>query len=156
MSDGVPALDHGADTILEGEHIPAPEQLTSPERALWLAVLGTAWVDAFEGSDFWLSNTDRSADPELIRNESRRWLTLDFGNWKQDRETVCHLAGIDSDMLRQAARKKLAEVKRGAEPTAEVLSLDQAFAKLLEVEGSMDAEDIDAALAQLAKLELAA
>lgn len=158
MADAVPALDHGADSILQGEHVPEAEPAVSPERGLWLSVIATAWNDAFIASDAWLRNSDRrrACEPELIRNESRRWLTLDFGDWKQDREHVCSLAGVDADVIRQAARKKLAEIKAGEAATAEIISLDAAFARLLDSESELTPAEIDSALAELATLEVAA
>ena len=159
MPETVPALDQGADGLLEGSHLPESEPAVSPERGLWLAVIATAWFDAFQASEAWLRNTDRTADPQVIRGESRRWLTMggDCG-YARDREEVCHLAGVDPDVIRHAARKRLAEIKAGAGAgtTAEVVNLDRAFAALLDNEATMVPDEIDKALEELAALEIAA
>ena len=93
---------------------------------------------------------------EAYRAQCRNWLLQDFGNWRADRELCCDLAGIDPDMLRNAAKAKRESTKAGEKPTAEIVNLDSMFARLLDNEASMSPADIDAALAELAKLEAVA
>jgi len=84
------------------------ENPSSPERALWCAVILQAWTDSFTASDWHLlAGEDKTADPELIRGEARRFLTSDIDPWRSDREDVCAMADIDADMIRAAARKRL-------------------------------------------------
>lgn len=152
------AIHTDSESIFKGEHLPDDAPEIVPERALWLRVIGQAWVDAFEASDWFLTITDkpRARDPDVIRAEARRWLTIDFGLDADDRQEICDLAGIDADALRSAAKQKLDAVKAKEQTTAEVIALDRAFARLLESESTLDAATIDAALADLAELESAA
>lgn len=166
-------LDSAADEILARVHaVPDDDRPISPERALWLSVVALCWADAwgitpdhqirhadskFRRDEATMKDDNESAiTVEAYRAQCRNWLIQDFGDWKADRELCCDLAGIDPDMLRNAAKAKLAQVKAGEKPTAEVISLDQAFARLLDNEASMSPADIDAALAELAALEAAA
>jgi len=65
------------------------------------------------------------------------------------------MADIDPDLVRSAARKKLAEVKaaEAEKRTAKVVQLDTLFAQLLDGAEDMPPADIDAALTALAGLE---
>ena len=84
-----------SEEMLEGNHIPTTAKSISSEVEMWAAVIMTAWNDAFLASDVWLKNSDRSCEPDLVRAEARRWLLLDFGTFKSDREEVCEMANID-------------------------------------------------------------
>ncbi len=103
-------LPSGADEIFQGDaaHTQATDRVISPEQAMWIAVVGRAWLDAFEASDHFLVQSERkAADPEIVRAGARRWLVLDHSGWKEDRETVCIMAGVDPDTIRNAARRRL-------------------------------------------------
>jgi len=119
--------------------------------ALWQSAIAQAWADAFLASDSALNNTDRTVLPGAIRGEARRWLT--WPEHKEDRQTVCDLAGIDEPKLRRAARAKLAE---GANRKPAVIGLDAMFARLLERETELSPEALDTALSELAALESSA
>ena len=121
------------------------------EQALWLAVIGRAWLDTFEVSDICLSKSEPTRKPEAVRAEARRWLTFNIDPWREDRETVCDFAGIDPDMIRNAARRRIAETKK-----AKAMELDTAFLELVSVSETMDAAALDSALAKLANLEATA
>lgn len=160
MPHDAPALSEEADHVLEGDHLPPPEPETSPECMLFKAVIARVWMDAFVASDaFLIASSDggkkEDFDPEYVRGEARRWLVLDFGDWKKDRETICHLADIDPELVRLAAKRKLQQLKENTKPAAEIVSLDAAFAALIENESTMDSAQIDKALSQLAALEAA-
>lgn len=143
------AVHPGADEIFQGDYIPDDEKSISPEQALWLAVIGRAYLDAFESSDFFLVQSERkNSDPAILRAEARRWLVLDYGGWREDRETVCDLAGIDADLIRDAARRRL-KVTRADK----AMELDRAFVKLVACSESMDKTALDEALAALDDLE---
>ncbi len=150
-----PALSRDCDSIFEGEHLPDSGRAVSAEQHLWAAVLARCWLDAFVASDAALNNTDRTRDPVTVRQEGRRWLVTDLEPWRGDRETVCVLAEISEPMLRRAAKRRL-ELAKAEESTAQVISLDRAFAALLEEAETMDGTTLDAALAELAALETAA
>ncbi len=143
----------GADEIFQGDaaHTQATGRAISPEQAMWLAVVGRAWLDAFETSDPGLKNTDRTCDPSIVRAQARRWLVLDFGGWRENRETVCIMAGVDPDTIRNAARRRLK-----ATHTEAANDLDTAFLALVECSETLDAAAPDKALAALADLENAA
>lgn len=151
------ALDPRADSIFLGAHVASDERPRSAEDLLWLSVVARAWLDAFVESDSFLRNSDKpgARDPDVIRAEARRWLTIGFGSAAQDREDVCVMADIDPDLVRSAARKKLAEVKaaEAEKRTAKVVQLDTLFAQLLDGAEDMPPADIDAALTALAGLE---
>ncbi len=109
----------------------------SPEQTLWLAVVGRCWLDAFE------SITGRANDPSIVRAEARRWLVHDFADWKSDRKMVCEMAGVDSDVIRDAARRRLKETRM-----TKAMELDRAFVALVACSESMDGVAPDKALAQ--------
>ena len=100
-------LPSGADEIFQGDaaHTQATGRAISPEQAMWLAVVGRCWVDAFECSDAALRTIDRRCDPSIVRAGARRWLVLDHSGWKEDREAVCVMAGVDPDVILDAAPK---------------------------------------------------
>ena len=160
---GMSAVDAGVDPgwdALPGVHDPEPGdpgdpgEDSDPIRTLWIAVVAQAWNDAFMAPrSIPAGSTPGQAD--MARGEARRWLTLDFGDWANDRETVCELAGVDPDMLRRVARRKLDSI-RSERPGAEVIDIDRAFARLLAAESRMDSGELDTALQRLAELESAA
>ncbi len=153
-----------ADSILGNLHNASDidDRPITAERRLWMSVIARAWLDAFEASDWFLRASESKLrhldfDPAMVRQEARRWLTLDFGEWKSYRETVCDLAGVDEQMLRNAARCSLNLVKADQRPTVEIVNLDTMFAALLDREGDgEDSDELDAALERLARLEVAA
>ena len=160
-SSGMAMVDAGVDSgwdALPGVHDPEPEpddssDDSSVERTLWISVIAQAWNDAFTTPrSIPAGSTPGQAD--MVRGDARRWLTLDFGRWRDDRETVCELAVVDPDALRRMARKKLDSIK-SERPGAEVIDLDEAFARLLAAESRMDPSELDAALSDLARLEAA-
>ncbi len=154
----------GADEIFQGDaaNALATGREISPEQALWLAVVGRAWLDAFETSDPGLRTTDRRCDPSIVRAGARRWLVLDHSGWKADRETVCIMAGVDPDTIRNAARRRLKATRTTSdsssldERTEAAHDLDRAFLRLVECSESLGAAALDKALAALADLENAA
>ena len=122
-------IPFGADDFIEGDaaNALATGKLISGEQALWLAVVGRCWLDAFETNDPGLRNTDSTCDPEIVRAQARRWLTLDFAGWCEDRETVCIMAGIEPDLIRDAARRRLRATRIEA-----ANDLDRSFLRLVE------------------------
>jgi hypothetical protein len=151
-------LDSGFDSLPTIHNVPDDPKPISPERALWLSVIARVWLDAFESSDYFLRASQtaeerRNFDPAISRGDARRWLTLKFDPWREDRETVCDLADLDPDTIRNAARRKLAALKADEIPTAEIVNLDRMFAKLVDAADGMDAMALDAALDALARLE---
>ncbi len=140
----------GADEIFQGDaaNALATGREISPEQAMWIAVVGRCWLDAFETNDPGLRNTDRTCDPSIVRAGARRWLVLDHSGWKADREMVCIMAGVDPDTIRDAARRRLRETR-----TEAAHDLDTAFLRLVECSESLDAAALDKALAALAALE---
>ena len=125
------------DEFLEGEWDLSIETLpVEPESKLWIAVLLRAWADAFLDSDFQLISVDKTVDPDGARAAARNWLTLNFGDWREDREAVCSLAGLDPDFVRMAALRRL-ERARGEDVERmkrERIAIDQAFEKLAREE----------------------
>lgn len=157
VASGFDSLTGLADPDAHG----ADDDDMSGERRLWCAVIANAWHDAFTAKDSWLANSGHRSSEEvrqradMIRGESRRWLTAMWGSYQQDRQEVCELAGVDPEALRQAAMRRLAEVK-AERRSAEVVRLDDAFAKLLAHESELDPDELDERLSALAALELAA
>ena len=150
-SDGgtIPA---GADEIFQGDaaNALATGRAISPEQAMWLAVVGRCWLDAFECSDAALRTTDRRCNPAIVRAQARRWLVLDHSGWREDRETVCDLAGVDPDTIRNAARRRLKATRIEA-----ANDLDTAFLALVACSETLGAAELGRALAALANLESA-
>ena len=146
-------IPSGADDFFEGDaaNALATSRVISPEQHMWIAVLGRAWLDAFECSDAALRTIDRRSEPEIVRAQARRWLVLDHSGWKEDRETVCIMAGVDPDLIRDAARRRLKATR-----TEAANDLDTAFLRLVECSESLDAAALDKTLAALADLENAA
>ena len=126
-------LISGAGSILEGVHISAEGPPITSETNLWAAVVFRAWSDAFVVSNIWLHNSQRGCDPDIVRAEARRWLLLDFGDWRRDRETVCLAANLSPDMIRDAALKRIksAHIEDKARRDKERASIDKAFEDLL-------------------------
>ncbi len=156
-------IPSGADDFFEGDaaHAQATGRVISPEQAMWIAVVGRCWADAFECSDAALRTTDRRGDPAIVRAQARRWLVLDHSGWNEDRETVCIMAGVDPDVIRDAARRRAActasEDRRLKATRADAANdLDRAFLRLVECSESLDAAALDKALTTLAALESAA
>ncbi len=143
-------LPSGADEIFQGDvtHALDTGRVISGEQAMWLAVVGRAWLDAFEASDAALLTIDRRCDPDVVRAQARRWLVIDHSGWKADREMVCSLAGVDPDTIRDAARRRLKETRADA-----AHDLDRAFLALVACSETLDAAVLDEALAALAALE---
>lgn len=169
----VPSTLHsGFDSLPTIHDVADDDRPISPERALWLSVVALCWADAFgvtpdhqirhADSRFrrdeatMKDDNDSAITVEAYRAQCRNWLIQDFGDWKADRELCCDLAGIDPDMLRNAAKAKRESTKAGEKPTAEIVNLDSMFARLLDQADGMAPEELDAALAELAKLEAAA
>ena len=152
MTDGVLASEE----LFVGD-VPAarhgPE--ASGEAAMWLAVIARVWEDAFVSSDVWIINSDRGADPALVRSSARRWLLLNHGDWREDRETVCASAGVDPDVVRRAAqrRNELAGVEDQERNRRERESIDTAMATLVARSPSLDRVRVTRELRTLAMRE---
>ena len=157
-------LDSGFESLPTIHDVADDDQPITPERALWLSVIANCWADAFERSDHFIRASETAGkrqdfDPDIdVRLPARRWLTLTGDcDYARDRLMVCEdLAEISEPMLRNAAKAKLAQVKDGDQPTAEVIEIDRLFSMLVDNEATMDPADIDAALEHLAALEAAA
>jgi hypothetical protein len=91
-------------------------------------------------------------------------MTWTTGDYAQDRETVCSLADVDSDALREAALKRLAwekawaaeqDAARKAQLAEKARSLDAALAGLVEraEAGDLEPEALDAGLTVLVQKE---
>ena len=122
---------------------------------MWLAIVARLWGDAWTATDVWIRNSDRGCNPELVRNEARRWLLLNFGDWKTDRETVCGAAGLDPDVIRRAAlrRKALAEVEDQERDQRERESIDRAMESLAVRASSMQPGRVNRSLRDLVERE---
>lgn len=127
----------------------------SPEEELWLAVVARVWEDAFEASDVWLQNSDRTCSPDLVRAEARRWLVHDFGDFRRDREEICVRAGLDPDAIHKAAirRNKLAKVEDTERRGAEIIAIDRTFARLAANENVWTRERVTRTLRELVERE---
>lgn len=73
-----------------------PYDTTKPERALWVAVITQAMMDALSRSN--------NAEARYQREESIRWLTSN----SKDFVTVCLYAGFDPDYIRKRVKQTLA------------------------------------------------
>ncbi len=137
----------------------APETYVAPrtdETDLWLWVIVQAIKDAFFASEFQLRASDgKGCDVALIRGDARRFLTMSWGPWAESREIIAAAASIDAELLAQACRVKLRQVKE-AETTAEVVTLDTELARLIDLEDSLGASSLNEMLEKLASLEVAA
>lgn len=148
-----------ADLDFLGEDVfdpdPDEDKPSSPEVALWLAVVARVWEDAFACSDASIINTDRTCEPDMVRAEARRWLLLDFGEWKADREEVCARAGLDPDMIRAEARRrnKLAQVEDAERRQIEIATIDRAFRAMIARADSMTKAQISTSIRQMARRE---
>ena len=150
MGAGGGTIPAGSDAFFEGPgDVADTGRAISPEQALWLAVVGRCWLDAFEASDAFLVQSERkAADPEIVRAGARRWLVIDHSGWKADREMVCIMAGVDPDTIRDATRRRLKATR-----TQAAHDLDRAFLALVACSETLDAAVLDEALAALAALE---
>lgn len=154
-----------------------------PENRLWRSVVLQVWSDCFNVRRI---APARRTESDEARREAIRWLTLSFDPWREDRETVCSMAGISADMLRTRALERLnaermaadaqeraervakvqVETKRGrirrigtefaGSEAPAVLSLGDRFASLVAEAPDMSPEAVDAMLEELARLEAAA
>ena len=112
-------------------------------RTMWLAVVYQAVLDAFEVSDGGLiqRNGGRDSSDEVrlgialdadsIRRQTRAWLTGDLH--REDRETVCLLAGVDEPELRAVAATRIA----GEDPLDRLVALEQHLSPA-EVDSELD------------------
>ena len=128
-----------ADDFLEGDVYDFDAaKPSSPEIDLFLAVVFRMWEDAFVCGNSALKTTDRRCQPDMIRAAARRWLLLDFGDWKADREEICAMAGLDPDVVHAAAVKRLelAHVEDQERTRTERAAIDKAFAAMLERDAS--------------------
>ncbi len=153
------ALAPSADDFLQGgDHLPDnADKLSSPEVALWLAVVARVWEDAFVSTNATLKTTDLRCEPDMVRAEARRWLLLDFGTWREDREAVCIMAGLDPDAIHEAAlrRNKLAVVEDQERDRLEREAIDRAMERLAEREHRLPRTHVSSSLCALAARELA-
>lgn len=152
------SLDHRSRGLPDaGDAFPAdPDPVVSRERALWLAVVYRCWMDAFSdvrGIPGGHSRQDQKDAADLERAEARRWLTWTIGDYAADRREVCGYAGVSPDALRDAAKRKLAAVKQGEAPSAEVVDFEAALSALADRESQMDPAEVDRMLAKLAEME---
>jgi len=88
--------------------------LSTPESALWAAVLERIWRDAFVDDDGVLGASaptpeGRVETADAIRSEARRWLTANIDPWREDRETVCDFLSITPEWLRDCAVRAIQE-----------------------------------------------
>ena len=152
----------GCAVAIDQRVIPAvefEERHLTPEQRLFRAVIWACWSDAFERSDTDLRNSDRGSDPGEARREARRWLTLDFGDWQADRQTVCDLADVSESLLRRAAKERLALAKLDdAEREAEANSrararVDEMFARLLASADGLHPGRLEQRLRKIAEIE---
>ena len=75
-------------------------------------------------------------------------MVLDHSGWKEDREAVCIMAGVDPDVIRDAARRRLKATR-----TEAANDLDRAFLALVACSETLDTAALDEALAALVALE---
>ena len=160
MADGESDFSGGfADSDLpdagEGHHFDATTPVTLPEINLFLAVVARVWDDAWLASNATLQNTDRRCEPDLVRAEARRWLLLDFGEFRADREEICTMAGLDPDAIRRAAirRNKLAVADDQERDRQEREAIDRAMANLAERENRLMPGQINRTLKELIRRE---
>ncbi|MPY73087.1 MAG: hypothetical protein GEU87_02400 [Alphaproteobacteria bacterium] len=163
-----------ADEVFHGGCVQQPSAGDiSPEQKLFQALLIQTWQDAFENSDWVLCNgktkgpAERQAMGERRRNEARRWLTISWGRCQEDRELICDMAGVDSDLVRRLALAKLKKVKAQSEKPAETEStvdhaalakrtrndLDKLLNQLLGRTDDLDESDVEHELSELAEME---
>ena len=122
----------------------------SPDVRMWQAVVMQAWVDAFtEGEAI------RGARPyewDVVRSEARRWLLLDHGGWKRDRDDVCDNADLDGDAVRRAAIKRMetASIEDTNRRAVALAAIDRAFESLMAREDKMRRADVTRAVRHLA------
>ena len=165
-SDSVSVIAAEADEIFEGGDVPhVTKDEISPEVRLWRAVLLLTWQDAFVHSAWVLCGkaggaADRDEIAERERKKAIRWLTLDYGRWREDRELICDLAGIDSELVRRLALARLAQIEKPKESTVDRdalarrarVDLDRLLNQLLS-RADLDDADVDSLLAEIAEME---
>jgi len=146
------------DFSLDG--IAGNETSLPPEVELARAVLWRAWSDAFIDSDSASTNIDRKCDPNIERHNARRFLTLNFGQWQEDRLFWCDLADVSEYQLRMAAKRRI-ELSRAEDDAREAESrrrarvrVDSLFAKLLADSDDLHPGRLDQRLHTLAEIEL--
>ena len=100
-------------------------------------------------------NHNSNSNPNVVRAEARRWLLLDFGVWREDREIVCTAAGVDPDVVRRAAqrRNELAGVEDQERDRRERASIDMAMATLVVRSPSLNRVRVSRELRTLAMRE---
>lgn len=77
------------------------------EAGLLAAIIDMAWHHAM--SDRVVPYYTSSAPRRQDQAEARLFLTAARGEWAEAREVLCDLVGLDPDMLRQAALRRLEE-----------------------------------------------
>lgn len=113
-------IHNGFDHVTRDGPSPADFQTelqVMPEQRLFEAILLLAWNDAFGDCNSPVSektHEDREHSRDIILSEARRWLTLNFGKWKADRELICHLAGLNPERVAERARQRILAEKRPA------------------------------------------
>ena len=120
---------------------------------LWQAVIARVWDDAFSPS--WILGA-RPEEWEGVRAEARRWLLIDFGTWREDRDEVCCHADLDGDVVRRAAikRMELARIEDKTRREKELAAIDRSFENLLASEAAgMRRADVSRAMRYLAERE---
>lgn len=80
------------------------------ETALVLNIINQAWDDASRPVTPGRSASSGSAVTNRDRMEAIAFLTADKGKWAVSRATICEVAGINPEVLRQAA---IAMIERG-------------------------------------------
>ena len=91
--------------------------LITPQRQLCAAIILQAWEDAFDPSS--PAGMGTADDPNVVRGDARRFLTMTFGPWRDSREEICDLADINPDDLQRRATAKLKELRKDGELTEE-------------------------------------
>ncbi len=146
-------VSKGAETLRYGDHDPSDhhsENRASPERELFLSVVLQAYQDAFSLKPTYASAGDQK---DLIRAEARRWFVSPYE--REDREFICHAAGLDPDWIMRLAKERIA-AERDAEAAEKVIQIDKAFEILLrKAEGELSDEQVTAELERIAAMEAA-
>ncbi len=69
-------------------------------RSLFLAVISQAVEDLFVTPDSQLTSSKTAAAAGRARHEAELFLLAERGEWAKSRATICALAGVDPDALR--------------------------------------------------------